>query len=66
MLRLQLIGNYSIRASADAVQGETDTADNALTDGWILVTMQVDVNDNGIVDIFDFVIMTVRFRETDP
>lgn len=30
-------GNYTIRAYAEPVLGETDTADNTFTDGWIIV-----------------------------
>ena len=36
-------GNYTITATADAVQGEIDVADNAFTDGWIVVSMVGDV-----------------------
>jgi len=37
-------GNYTISAAADAVENETDTTDNNLTDGWITVTIPGDVN----------------------
>jgi hypothetical protein len=36
-------GNYTISAYAWPVQGETDTADNTLTDGWVIVAMVGDV-----------------------
>lgn len=31
-------GNYIVKAVADMVQGETDTSDNTLTDGTVVVT----------------------------
>jgi parallel beta-helix repeat protein len=31
-------GNYTISAYAEPVPGETDTADNSIADGWVLVT----------------------------
>jgi hypothetical protein len=36
-------GNYSLRACAELVPGETDTADNNLTDGWVIVGMVGDI-----------------------
>jgi hypothetical protein len=38
-------GNYAISAYALPVPGETDLADNRLTDGWVMVTWQGDVTD---------------------
>jgi parallel beta-helix repeat protein len=38
-------GNYTISAYAWPVPGETDLADNRLTDGWVMVTWQGDVTD---------------------
>jgi len=46
-------GNYTISAVADTVPGETDTADNTLTNGDVMVTIPGDVNGDRIVDIFD-------------
>jgi len=37
-------GNYTISAYAAPVLGETDTADNTLIGGWVLVTAPGDVN----------------------
>jgi len=37
-------GNYNISANAEPVPGETDTTDNTLADGWVLVTIPGDVN----------------------
>jgi hypothetical protein len=36
-------GNYTISAYAWPVPGETDTADNTLADGWIIVSMVGDI-----------------------
>jgi len=49
-------GNYTIsaRAIADTVPGETDTTDNTLGDGWVIVTVAGDVNGDGIADPDDF------------
>jgi plastocyanin len=52
-------GNYTITAYAWPVPNETDTTDNNLTDGWIIVAMAGDITGltpgvpDGIVDIFD-------------
>ena len=46
-------GNYTIRAEATTVPGETDTLDNTLEGGWIIVTLVGDVNADGKVDIED-------------
>jgi len=37
-------GNYTIKAIADAIPGETATQDNTLVNGWALVTIVGDVN----------------------
>jgi len=36
-------GNYTISAVADTVLGETDTTDNAHTNGWVIVAMVGDI-----------------------
>ena len=36
-------GNYTIKAIADTVPGETDVADNTLSDGWVIVAMVGDL-----------------------
>jgi hypothetical protein len=51
-------GNYTIWAYAWPVQGETDTADNTLSDGWVIVAMVGDITGptgwpDGKVDIRD-------------
>jgi len=45
--------NYIIKAEADVVQGEVETADNIFIDGSVKVKLLGDVNDDGIVDIYD-------------
>jgi len=61
-------GNYTIWAYAWPVPGETETGDNSLVDGWILVTMPGDVNGDGVVDIFDCVTIALAYGSTpaDP
>jgi uncharacterized protein YbaA (DUF1428 family) len=34
------VGNYTIKANCTEIPGETNTADNNLTDGWIYVVLQ--------------------------
>ncbi len=46
-------GNYTISAFAIPVPFETDTDDNAYTDGTVLVTIPGDVNGDKLVDIYD-------------
>jgi len=46
-------GNYTISSYADPVSGETDTADNTLSDGWVVVTIAGDVDGDGYVDVDD-------------
>jgi parallel beta-helix repeat protein len=54
-------GNYTVSAYASSVLGETDTSDNLFIDGWVFVAMPGDVNADGIVDIFDCVIVALAF-----
>ena len=46
-------GNYTISAYAWPVPGETNTADNNLTFGWVKVTIVGDVNGDGKVNLID-------------
>jgi len=57
-------GNYTITAYAEPVEGETDTTDNTLTDGWIMVTILGDVNGDREVDVYDKVIVGAAFGAT--
>ncbi len=46
-------GNYTIRAYAEPVLGETDILDNNFTDGWVFVAIVGDVNGDKKVDMVD-------------
>jgi hypothetical protein len=61
-------GNYTIRASVEAIPGETDTVDNTLVGGTILVTIPGDVDGDRDVDIFDIVAMAGAYgsEEGEP
>jgi len=50
-------GTYTIRAEASIVPGETDTADNTLTDGTVKLKHPGDANDDGVVDAYDLGIL---------
>jgi peptide/nickel transport system substrate-binding protein len=54
-------GNYTIWAYAWPVPGETDTADNILTDGMVTVAIVGDVNADGIVDIEDIYLIALAY-----
>ncbi len=59
-------GNYTIKAKATPIPEETDTTDNTLTDGTILVTIPGDVDGDFDVDIYDVVkICTVYGSKKD-
>jgi len=49
-------GNYTIKAEAQPVSGETETADNSYTDGTVKVKLQGDINGDQSVDAFDLAI----------
>jgi hypothetical protein len=61
-------GNYDIRAAAEIVPGETDTADNVMVYGLIFLTLKGDVDGDKDVDIFDIVRMAGGYgsRRGDP
>jgi len=46
-------GNYTIKAIADTVPGETDTADNIFIGGTLRVCIPGDINGDGVVDSTD-------------
>jgi len=54
-------GNYTIWAYAEPVPGETDTADNTLTDDWVIIAIVGDVNADGIVDIEDIYLISLAY-----
>jgi len=57
-------GNYTISAYAQPVSGETDTADNAYEDGWVLVSCVGDVNGDKKTTISDIVLVIGKFGTT--
>jgi hypothetical protein len=54
-------GSYTISAIADTILGETDTADNTYNNGLVTVTIIGDVNGDGVVDIFDLVLVALGY-----
>lgn len=52
---------YTIIAEADAVLGELDISDNVLVDGTVKVKLQGDIDDNGVVDVEDLVIVALAW-----
>ena len=54
-------GNYTIWAYATPVPGETDTADNTLIDGTVLVTIPGDVNGDRKVRVDDILAVALAF-----
>jgi hypothetical protein len=54
-------GNYTISAVADTVPGETDTTDNNMTDGMVLVTLVGDVNGDRKVRVDDILAVATAF-----
>lgn len=61
-------GNYTISATAATIPGETDTADNTYTNGWVLETILGDVTGDGQVNILDISLVAVAFgtKPGDP
>ena len=63
-------GNYTISASVTPVPGETNTANNNFTDGWIMVTMVGDLTGptpfvpDGVVNIRDISVVAKAFGST--
>jgi hypothetical protein len=54
-------GNYSTSAYAWPVPGETDTADNNFTGGWVLVTIPGDLNGDFKVSLADLVTLALAY-----
>lgn len=59
-------GNYTMSATAGPLVGETSTADNTLTCGWIIVTIPGDVDGDRDVDIFDIVHIAGDYGKPPP
>jgi len=58
-------GNYTITATATQVPGESYTADNTYSDGWVVVTIPGDVEGSGYVDWVDLGMLGIAY-ETGP
>jgi len=54
-------GNYTIKAEASIVPGETDIEDNTFTNGKVKVRILGDINDDGKVDMIDIYISITAF-----
>jgi CARDB/Cohesin domain len=54
-------GNYTISGYAVPVSGETSIADNTLVSGIIRVVIPGNINGDGIVDIFDAILLANAF-----
>jgi parallel beta-helix repeat protein len=54
-------GNYTITAHAEPVLGETDTTDNTLIDGWVMVVYPGDINGDGKVNVEDMFAVAKTF-----
>jgi len=65
-------GNYTIKAVANPLLGETDTDDNTRTDGWVIVAMVGDISSDipgvpdGKVDMVDMYEVAKRFGLNYP
>jgi hypothetical protein len=57
-------GKYTLNATAGPVPGQTNTTDNTLVDGQLLVAIPGDINGDGTVDIFDAVLLAAAFNST--
>jgi len=62
------LGNYTVKAVADTVPGETNTANNVLTYYKIAVTIPGDLNGDFQVDLADLVLLAKAYgsRPGDP
>jgi parallel beta-helix repeat protein len=57
-------GNYTLSAYTEAVPGETNSTDNSWFGGWVIVTIQGDVDGNFRVDMGDVVSILKAFGST--
>lgn len=55
-------GNHTMSAYVAPVLGETDTGDNTLVDGVVTLRCPGDLNNDGVVDIADVVLVTSVYR----
>jgi len=56
-----MLGHYVISAQASEVAGETETADNTLIDGWVVIPVIGDVNGDGQIDILDVKLVKLAY-----
>ncbi|MEM1551129.1 MAG: cohesin domain-containing protein [Candidatus Bathyarchaeia archaeon] len=61
-------GKYTIKAEAQPVPYESDLTDNTYIDGTVTINITGDINGDGIVDIYDIVIVGLAFssKPGDP
>lgn len=59
-------GNYTIKAYAWHVSGETHTIDNTLIDGIVAVTIPSDVDGDFDVDLYDIVAICAAYGSNPP
>ena len=55
-------GNYTISAYATPVAGETNATDNTYTDGVVKIVIPGDINGDGIVDIYDAIMLAGAYN----
>ena len=60
------IGNYTLKAYAEPVPGETNVYDNNFTGGWVMVTRVGDVSMDNKVDGRDLIILSRAFVSYGP
>jgi hypothetical protein len=57
-------GNYTISAYVWLIPGETNTTDNLVVVGQVLISIPGDINGDFIVDIFDAIMIAGHFNQT--
>ena len=57
-------GNYTVSATASAVPGEIDTADNTLIGGTVHVRIPGDIDGDDDVDYDDFLVFAAAYLKT--
>jgi hypothetical protein len=57
-------GKYNVSATAGPVSGQTNTTDDSLSDGLVIVTIPGDINGDGTVDIYDAILLAAAFGST--
>ena len=59
-----IFGNYTTIVYVSPVPGETNTANNLLTDGSVILAIPGDVRGDGTVDIYDAISIARAFNST--